>query len=220
MYFYIVKSIFLMKKALVCILGFLLLFGCKKNIQGPKPEFKKPELSISQKFPKPKKLTNFSFEKINEWQEYYNLQSFLDRFSEISSNQVLINAIELRDLVIKLKSNDKPLFIDTPSFNSRINILENEALRLADMTLIPSITNEEVVTQTLKIIEVFGSLNEKVNTMFSQKKFEDAVSINDSISFSENQLKGEKKNIIQKEKSLSKNPKKHTFIETLKKKKE
>ena len=70
------------------------------------------------------------------------------------------------------------------------------------MTLISSITNEEVVTQTLKIIDVFGSLNEKVNTMFSQKLFEDAVTTNDSISFSENLPIDEKKNTTQNKKKI------------------
>ncbi|APG66137.1 hypothetical protein LPB136_12485 [Tenacibaculum todarodis] len=169
-----------MKKATLLIILFCSFLGCKKNIQEQKENIKKPELSIAVDFPKPDNLDQFSKKNITNWKEYEIFNSFLERFDKISPNEALNYAIELKDLIVNLKDSLKPKILKNNAFNTRLNVLENEALRLVDMTYISAIKAEEVNTQILKIIEVFGSVNQKINTLYSQKRFEDAILIDDN----------------------------------------
>ena len=51
----------------------------------------------------------------------------------------------------------------TPSVKIRLNVLNNEALRLFDMDSIPNITNKEVIHETKNIVNAFNALNIKIN---------------------------------------------------------
>ncbi|WP_457618374.1 hypothetical protein, partial [Lutibacter sp.] len=53
-----------------------------------------------------------------------------------------------------------------PSVIARLNVLENEALRLADMATIHSISNEEVKNEVEKIVEIYSAVNSKINTIY------------------------------------------------------
>ena len=59
----------------------------------------------------------------------------------------------------------------------RINVLYSEAERLADITFIPAIKTVEINEQVEKTLGAFSALNAKINTVLSQKKFEDAIGI-------------------------------------------
>ena len=60
---------------------------------------------------------------------------------------------------------------------ARINVLENEALRLADMATISSITNQEVKTEVDKIVELFDALNSKINTIYKTEELQKSLEI-------------------------------------------
>ena len=174
-----------MKKYIFFLVPILLCFSCKKNIQQQKKHSKKTTLSIVEDFPKPDALNTYSKNNITNWEEHEALTLFLDRFNKISPNEAINNALELNNLVLSLKDSVKPKMLSNKAFNARVNVLENETLRLVDMSYIPSISANEVSTQILKIIEVFSSLNQKINTLYSQKMFEDAVKIKDPLFISD-----------------------------------
>jgi len=111
--------------------------------------------------------------QIADWNELNVLKNFLDRFIKASPKEVLSNSLELRDLIKLLKESKKSILFQNPSFETRVNILYNESLRLADMNTIPAITANEVNTQVDKILDAFSAVNAKINTIFSKKKFED-----------------------------------------------
>ncbi|MCI2229266.1 hypothetical protein MC378_08830 [Polaribacter sp. MSW13] len=166
-------------KKLLFLLSVLLIFSCvkeqEKEVNGVE---KKSELSIIRNY-KPIEEVLPAFKKETEsWEEYTTLYRFFDRFKKTSDNEALSNALELRDLVMNLKENPKPEIFDTPSFNTRIDILNNEALRLADMTFIPAIKAEEITKQTDKVLSAFSAVNSKINAVFSKKRFEDEIDIN------------------------------------------
>ena len=69
--------------------------------------------------------------------------------------------------------------LKTPAFKSRMNVLENEILRLLDMNEIPAITAKEVNAQIDKMFLVFGSLNDKINTVYDQEKFNKEINLDD-----------------------------------------
>lgn len=61
------------------------------------------------------------------------------------------------------------------SFRTRVNVLENETLRLKDMTFIPAITANDVNTQVDKILAAFSATNSKINTIYSQLEVEQDI---------------------------------------------
>lgn len=156
----------------------IIIVSCKKNQE--KKEIIIQEVSslrtIIQHPDSEKVLPDFQKE-ISSWSELEVLKNFLVRFKKASPTEVLSNAIELKELVKILKESTKPELLNTPSFETRVNILENEVLRLADMTKIPAISTNEVNTQVDKIITSFSAINSKINTVFTKKKFEDEITI-------------------------------------------
>ncbi len=154
----------------------LFLFSCGNNKEETiKDRREKPKESFVTKHIGLKNVSPEFKNEIENWQDLQNLTLFIKKFENISPNEALINALELRDLVASLKDGEIPNFFDIPSFHARVNVLYNETLRLADLTLIPAITSKEVNLQINKTIAAFSSVNSKINTIYSKKRFEDAV---------------------------------------------
>ena len=165
-------------KNIVYILSFFAFFSCgDKQEETEKNEQVKPLLSVVKEHKSPENINPAFTKEVENWQELKAVNSFLKKFEKASPNEVLSNALELRDLVKSLKDSVKPRIFDVPSFNARINILNNEVLRLADLTFIPAIKTEEINTQVDKTMEAFSAVNIKINTILSKKRFEDAIDI-------------------------------------------
>lgn len=156
----------------------------------------------SKKHDKINPVKKIFLKKIENWQDYRNVKELLKRYEEVSPNEALNNAIELKDLTKVLKDKIELKALDIPSFQARLNVLHNESLRLADMTHIPAITAEEVNGQVAKILVVFSSINEKINTVFTQKKFEKEIDV-DNITIGLDTSKLYKNNTIEELKVLS-----------------
>lgn len=175
MYFYIVN--FFSVRYLIIIL-FLSIVSCKKEQE--KIEVDQSEISSLRtvvEHPVPD-VVFIDFEmQIADWNEFNVLKNFFGRFKKASPKEVLSNSLELRDLIKAFKESPKLILFENPSFETRVDILYNESLRLADMNTIPAITANEVNTQIDKIINAFSAVIAKINTTFSKKKFEDEITI-------------------------------------------
>lgn len=156
----------------------LFLFSCENSKKETiKNRQEKPKRSVVTKHVGLKNVNPEFKKNIENWQDLQTVTLFIKKFENVSPNEALINALELRDLVTSLKENEIPEFFDIPSFHARLNVLHNETLRLADLTLIPAITSQEVNLQINKTIAAFSSVNSKINTIYSKKRFEDAIDI-------------------------------------------
>lgn len=154
------------------------LFSCGNNKKDvPVPTQETPALSIAKQHTSSEKVATIFEKEVENWQELKAVNSFIKKFQKVSPNEALSNALELRDLVISLKDSVKPKIFDIPSFNARVNVLHNETLRLADLTFIPAITSKEVNLQITKTIAAFSSVNSKINTILSKKRFEDEIDV-------------------------------------------
>jgi hypothetical protein len=154
------------------------LFSCDKKKQDTNPEQDtKPLLSVVKEYRAAEKVNSIFLKDVEDWQELKAVDNFLARFKKASPNEVLSNALELKSLVKSLKDSIKPALFNVPSFETRINILNNETLRLADMTFIPAIKAAEVNEQAEKIISAFSGVNSKVNTILTKKRFEEAIDV-------------------------------------------
>ena len=166
-----------MKQILYLFLS-LFLFSCGNNKKETiKKKQEKPKRSVVSKHIGLKNVSPEFKNEIENWQDLQTVTLFIEKFENVSPNEALINALELRDLVASLKDSEIPKFCDIPSFHARINVLYNETLRLADLTLIPAISSQEVNLQVNKTLAAFSSLNSKINTIYSKKRFEDAIDI-------------------------------------------
>ena len=135
---------------------------------------KKTKLSVAITHKTPVKIEASFIAHLDSWKEYKLVEEFAGKFHQTSPNEALSNALELKSLVQQLKDSLKPTIFNSPSFNARINVLYSEAERLADITFIPAIKTVEINEQVEKTLGAFSALNAKINTVLSQKKFEDA----------------------------------------------
>lgn len=196
-------------KNIFYILLSVLLFSCgNKKQQTQEIEQEKPLLSVVKKHTSPKSIKPLFLKEVENWQELNAVNTFLKKFEKVSPNEALSNALELRDLVKSLKDSVIPVIFDTSSFNARVNVLNNEALRLADLTFIPAIKIEEINLQVDKTIAAFSAVNSKINTILSKKRFEDAIDVKvDFIGIDSTKIDSVSKksiNDIKKEKLLNK----------------
>lgn len=109
------------------------------------------------------KLHSEAKKVVEDWQEYIAVSEFIPEFYNTSTKQALFNSIEFYKLTSYLKDSTKIEQFTKPSIKTRINVLNNEALRLFDMDSIPSITNKEVIHETENIINAYNALNIKIN---------------------------------------------------------
>ena len=115
--------------------------------------------------------------EVKDWNALKDIDSFFVKFRKITPNEALSNAIELKDLIKRLNDSVKPEKFKIPSLTARINILYNEALRLADLTRIGAIKAQEVNTQVDKTMAAFSNINTKINTILAKIRFENEIDI-------------------------------------------
>lgn len=164
-------------KYLVTFYILFFVISCNKKQENKEGIEKKPLLSVVNKYSSIKKVNSSFVKDIEAWEELSAVNSFLERFNNVSPKEVLSNAIELQGLLASLKDSVAPPLFDNPSFKARVNIAYNESLRLSDMNAIPSIKAEEVNFQTEKVLEAFSAVNSKVNSILSKKRFEEGINI-------------------------------------------
>ncbi|QTE21746.1 hypothetical protein [Polaribacter cellanae] len=165
-------------KYLIFLLLSVFVISCGNKTQGNTDvEKAKPLMRVLKKHQATVNVKPVFLKEVENWQELKEIDSFFVKFREISPNEALSNALELRDLVKSLKDSVTPTLFDTPSFKTRVNILYNECLRLADLTLISAIKATEINKQVDKTIDAFSAVNTKINTILTKKKFEDEIDV-------------------------------------------
>ena len=152
-------------------------FSCQNN-EGKDAEKKpKPLMSIAEIHTATENVLSTHLKEVKDWNELQDIDSFFVKFRKITPNEALSNAIELKDLIKRLKDSVKPEKFKIPSLTARINILYNEALRLADLTRIGAIKAQEVNTQVDKTMDAFSNINTKINTILAKMRFENEIDI-------------------------------------------
>ena len=135
-------------------------------------------MSIAKMHTATENVLSTYLKEVKDWNELQDIDSFFVKFRKITPNEALSNAIELKDLIKRLKDSVKPEKFKIPSLTARINILYNEALRLADLTRIGAIKAQEVNTQVDKTMAAFSNINTKINSILAKIRFENEIDIN------------------------------------------
>ncbi|PHN99967.1 hypothetical protein CSC82_31270 [Rhodobacteraceae bacterium 4F10] len=134
-------------------------------------------MNISVKHTDYSKINEKYIDKIKPWKEYFIVEDFLQELQNTTPTEALNNALELKTLTKQFKDSLNIESLKTPAFKARINVFENETLRLADMTFIPSISANQVNSQVEKIMMLFSSVNDKINTVYTKKKFDSEINL-------------------------------------------
>lgn len=114
---------------------------------------------------------------VENWREYKDVDDFITQFYNITTSEALSNARDLSDLVILMKDSIRINDLKIPSVIARINVLENETLRLADMATISSIKKSEVKDEVTSILTVYSALNSKINTLYNASAIQKALEV-------------------------------------------
>jgi hypothetical protein len=157
--------------------------ACKNKDTQKDTLVQKTGMDAAVKHFKKTQLDEASTKKIKKWKEYFIVNDFILQFKNTTPTEVLNNALELKTLTKQLKDSLNIETLKTPAFKARMNVFENEVLRLADMTYIPSITSSEINKQTTKIFALFGSMNSKINTVYAKKRFDKAIKLDSLFNF-------------------------------------
>ncbi|PIV16901.1 MAG: hypothetical protein COS42_07430, partial [Flavobacteriales bacterium CG03_land_8_20_14_0_80_35_15] len=59
-----------------------------------------------------------------------------------------------------------------PAFQARLNVLQNETMRLLDMASISNLKNDDIKNQIIKILDAFNATNAKLNNLVSLQALE------------------------------------------------
>jgi hypothetical protein len=151
-------------------------FSCQNNEGKDTVKKPKPLMSIAEMHTATENVLYRHFKEVKDWNELQDIDSFFVKFRKITPNEALSNAIELKDL-IKHLNDSVPEKFKIPSLTARINILYNEALRLADLTRIGAIKAQEVNTQVDKTMAAFSNINTKINSILAKIRFENEIDI-------------------------------------------
>ncbi|TXD47787.1 hypothetical protein [Polaribacter sp. IC073] len=164
-------------KYIYLLLLSIFVISCGNKQEKESEEKPKPLMSLVKTHSTTENVNHPFLKDVENWTELKAIDSFFVKFRKISPNEALSNAIELKDLIKRLKDSVKPKKFRMLSLEARINILYSEVLRLADLTEIGAIKAEEVNTQVDKTMSAFSDVNTKINTILTKNNFENEIDI-------------------------------------------
>lgn len=161
------------------IIGLIVLLGCfscakVKTIDSVLSSTANDSLIVSQKITTSVGvlLDEEARLKVATWKEYQQVATLITELYNTSKSDVLENATMYADEIKQLRDSIRIKELDNPKIISRLNVLLTQSLRLKDMNKIPSISDQEVKDEAVKLCESFSSLNSRINTFYKTIQLE------------------------------------------------
>lgn len=142
--------------------------------------------------------------EIQTWLEYQMIQSKINGYNKTTKSQALLNAMELAELVENASDTIDVKKLDRPDIKIRFNVLRNHALRLDDMSTIPSISEEEVMEEVTGVLDAFSALNEKINIIYKIEELEQELDVSIELDGSVEPIEIIEEKPLSKEKEIKK----------------
>lgn len=120
-------------------------------------------------------LSKASRDAVKDWSEFEEVDDFMLNYYSISKSDALSLSAELNDLVTLMRDSVRVETLNVPTIQARLNVLQNETLRLMDMSTINSITYEEVSQEVYSILEVYDSFLSRINTIYKAEELQKAL---------------------------------------------
>lgn len=127
---------------------------------------------VQFKFDEPLKLNLEASVLVEPWKEYRNFIELFNRYKSTTPSIALSNAKELNTLAVQLKDSIRISTLKIPAFQARLNVLQNETMRLLDMASISNLKNDDINNQILKILDALNATNAKLNNLVSLQALE------------------------------------------------
>jgi len=156
----------------------LILISCKNKEKSDqvKASFNQERLNTIKSDKPIIPLNTKAKDLVKTWAEYQNFEELVNQYQEITVSEALLNSVELSVLAQQLKDSIRVEKLNIPEVKIRLNVLYSETLRLADMSSIPTITEESVKQENNNMIEAFSALNLKINNMNLQDALNSEIS--------------------------------------------
>ena len=160
------------------IILILLLISCKhkEKVEQDAATINEEILSIMKSDKPITNLNNKAKDLVKTWPEYQNFNDLVNQYQEISVSEALLNSVELSELAKYLRDSIRVDKLNIPEVKIRLNVLYSETLRLADMSSIPTISQESVEQENNNMIDAFSALNLKINNMNLQEELNSEIS--------------------------------------------
>lgn len=120
-------------------------------------------------------LSKASREAVKDWHEFEEVDDFILNYYNISVSDALTLSSELNDLVVLMRDSVRVDQLKIDPIKARLNVLQNETMRLKDMSTINSITAEEVSQEVFSILEVYDSFLSRINTIYKVEELQKAL---------------------------------------------
>ncbi len=157
---------------------FLILVSCKNKEKREQDEasFKEEKISTIKSDKPITGLNSKAKDLVKTWPEYQSFEDLINQYQETTVSEALLNSVELSVLAKELKDSIRVEKLNIPEVKIRLNVLYSETLRLADMSTIPTITQESVEQENNNMINAFSALNLKINNMNLQDQLNSEIS--------------------------------------------
>lgn len=165
-----------LKKFILATASLLLFltFSCQKDKkEAEKNNYSErfiDSLATRESFLLKEKLQPAAKEMTKDWNEYNKVNELLNEYRTTTASEIKLNAKELARLTRELKDSIRIETFKDPAYRIRLNVLNNEALRLADMSEIPSITETAIFKEYQKVFDAFSAINSKLNNATKKEK--------------------------------------------------
>lgn len=167
------KYLFMTNKYFLLLIILMSLIACKdsnKNVENlGLPKSQKGNIIQLEE---PVKLNSEAATLVETWKEYRNFNELFNQYKSTTPSVALSNAKELNTLAVQLKDSIRILPLNIPAFQARLDVLQNETLRLLDMTSISNLKTDDIKNQIIKILEAYNATNAKLNNIVSLQALE------------------------------------------------
>ncbi|WP_196889109.1 hypothetical protein [Aureivirga sp. CE67] len=106
-------------------------------------------------------------EELQDWKNYEQLDEMVSRLKDMSIPEAYSNASELSYLTKVVKDSIAIKQLDIPAVRVRLNLLNNEALRLKDISTIEDVNLDSLAhSEIYKIVIAFSNVNDRINAVY------------------------------------------------------
>ncbi|MBS3993883.1 MAG: hypothetical protein KGZ87_09215 [Bacteroidetes bacterium] len=171
-----------MIKKFVLVAISIFLIGCKKNVNETQLEAASTKNdSLTKTYSQTVYLTDIARKEIKEWSQYEEFENIISQYYNTTPSKAMLLSKDLSDIIVKIKDSIKIDKIKRPDVIARFNILNNEALRLNDMSKINTITTEETIEKIENIVYAYESIISKINQVYLLNANEESVDVKFSV---------------------------------------
>jgi len=155
------------------LLLILSLLSCQSEQKSKNNKLKNnKQKEVTFKISEPLVLSKEATTLVSNWKEYQNFKNLFSQYKNTTPSEAFSNAKELNTLAEQLKDSIRNKSLKTIPFNARLDVLQNETLRLKDMIDIPNLKNADIKEQIIKILGAYDATIAKLNNLAVQTKIE------------------------------------------------